>query len=105
MHGPSQMFEEMRKIKTIGVWPVGLLFENERGMLHPDWPEGPPRVERPLVRPWDDTTPPWHTTDGEQGEGELEVYGWETIEFFLSRPGYRRFNMDMASFAFRYEPY
>lgn len=83
-----QLFQEMRKIKKVGIWPVGFLWS---------WTEQQisnrnrrPMVERPLVR---------------KDMARLHVIGWETFEWAAhAKPGDgRKYQTDMAGFAFHSE--
>ncbi|CAI5984760.1 unnamed protein product [Closterium sp. NIES-65] len=80
-----QLFLEFQSIKNVGVFPVGFLYPDEysrrnRHIHHT------PMVERPLVKRTE--------------SGGLQVYGWETFEWFISKAR-RKFNVDMGGFAFR----
>ena len=81
----SQLFEEIRKTTYVGVLPVGFLFTKEYSDINTHL-HNTPFVERPLVRKTED--------------GKLQVYGWETFEWFISK-SFRRYNVDMAGFAFK----
>eukprot|EP00897_Mesotaenium_endlicherianum_P011014 jgi/Mesen1/9941/ME000705S09080 len=84
-----QLFAEIRQVKRVGVWPVGFLWSKEQSWLSRDR-QTEPFVERPLVR--------------QVGGSRPQVYGWET--FFPSsgkQQAPRRYNCDMAGFAFRSE--
>ncbi|CAI5531579.1 unnamed protein product [Closterium sp. Naga37s-1] len=82
-----QLFLEFQSIQNVGVFPVGFLYPDEysrrnRHIHHT------PTVERPLVKRTE--------------SGGLQVYGWETFEWFISKAK-RKFNVDMGGFAFRSE--
>ncbi|CAI5508136.1 unnamed protein product [Closterium sp. Naga37s-1] len=82
-----QLFLEFQSIQNVGVFPVGFLYPDEysrrnRHIHHT------PTVERPLVKRTE--------------SGGLQVYGWETFEWFISQAK-RKFNVDMGGFAFRSE--
>lgn len=84
-----QVFDEIRKVKNLGHWPVSLMRTLEWTRNKPGWPSKPV-VERALVN--------------RTAAGEWKVFGWETTFYYLPRKNninLRKFNMDMASFAFR----
>lgn len=85
----GQLFDEVRQVKYLGHWPVALMRAVEWTRNKPGWPSKPV-VERALAK--------------RSADGQWQVFGWETTYYYLPRKNnvnIRKFNMDMASFAFR----
>ncbi|CAI7830746.1 unnamed protein product, partial [Closterium sp. NIES-53] len=84
-----QLFEEVRAVRVVGVFPVGFLFSADYAAVNPGKPSRP-FVERPLVQRGSD--------------GVARVVGWETFEWSIPKGkrggAYRSFCSDMAGFAF-----
>ncbi|CAI7914542.1 unnamed protein product, partial [Closterium sp. NIES-54] len=84
-----QLFEELRAIRVVGVFPVGFLFSADYAAFNPGKPSRP-FLERPLVQRGSD--------------GVARVVGWETFEWSVPKGkrggAYRSFCSDMAGFAF-----
>jgi galactosylgalactosylxylosylprotein 3-beta-glucuronosyltransferase 3 len=72
-----RVFDEMRSVRAVGVWPVGLV----GGMM----------VERPIV----------DTVTNKVNGIRVEGFYWQVIDFIAWQPGAnpRPFPMDMAGFA------
>lgn len=81
-----QLFQEFRKVKKVGILPVGFIWTQAFQETHKDDEELRPFVQRPLVRKGKD--------------GRSRVYGWETFKRAKWWPDLK-FQTDMASFAFR----
>eukprot|EP00271_Cylindrocystis_brebissonii_P004904 TRINITY_DN16827_c0_g1_i1.p1 TRINITY_DN16827_c0_g1~~TRINITY_DN16827_c0_g1_i1.p1 ORF type:complete len:437 (-),score=51.76 TRINITY_DN16827_c0_g1_i1:135-1445(-) len=85
-----KLFEEIRKVRRVGVLPVGFVWSMDTMKISP-WLQADAMVERPLVE------------KGPQlrggGVASPSVRGWETFEWSVEAK--RRYHIDLAGIAFR----